>query len=213
MTDAPAAPEHTAPRQTRNRAQTEAKLRRAVENLLVEGGFAALTPSAIGRRAGVDKMLIYRYFNDLPGLIRSITYAPDFFPTFEDWCGDDPSALRALPPGERAAVMLERYAKALLAKPVVLELMVWELVERNELTAIMEEARETLGRRLTSEMFPDATSPELLSAAGAVLIAGLTYLALRGRKIRWFNGVDLASDAGWRRLTAAAAAMAVAVTA
>ena len=49
-----------APRAPRNRALTEAKLRKAVEDLLVEGGFSALTPSAVGRRAGVDKMLIYR---------------------------------------------------------------------------------------------------------------------------------------------------------
>ena len=53
---------------TRNRAQTEGRLRKAVEALLVEGGFGALTPSAVARRAGVDKMLIYRYFGDLAGL-------------------------------------------------------------------------------------------------------------------------------------------------
>ena len=75
------------PRAPRNRALTEAKLRQAVEGLLVEGGFSALTPSAVGKRAGVDKMLIYRYFGDLPGLVRAIAYAEDFFPTFEVICG------------------------------------------------------------------------------------------------------------------------------
>jgi AcrR family transcriptional regulator len=191
----------------RNRAQTEAKLRGAVESLLVEGGFAALTPSAVGRRAGVDKMLIYRYFGDLPGLVRSIANAPDFFPSFEDWCGEDPAALRDLPPGERAAVMLERYAAVLLAKPVVLELMVWELVERNDLTAIMEEARETLGLRLMAEMFPDVTDTGRLAGASAVLTGGLAYLALRRRKIRWYGGLDLKSDEGWREIAGAIAAM------
>jgi len=191
----------------RNRPLTESRLREAVESLLVEGGFAALTPSTVGRRAGVDKMLIYRYFGDLPGLVRSIANAPDFFPSFEDWCGENPAALLALPPGERAAVMLERYAAALLARPVVLELMVWELVERNELTAIMEESRETLGLRLMTEMFPDVADTARLSGAAAVLSGGLAYLALRRRKIRWFGGLDLRSDEGWRTIIEAIAAM------
>lgn len=189
---------------SRNRPQTEARLRKAVEDLLVESGFGALTPSAVARRAGVDKMLIYRYFGDLNGLVRRIAFAPDFFPTFEDLCGGDTLAgLLALPVGVRAARILDRNARALMDRPVVLELMVWELVERNELTAIMEEARETLGLRLMSELFPDVPDKVRLGAMGAVLSAGVTYLALRRRKIRWYAGVDLTSDEGWKQIAAA----------
>lgn len=196
----------------RNRALTEAKLRGAVEALLVEGGFGALTPSAIARRAGVDKMLIYRYFGDLAGLIRAMAFGPDFLPTFEDLCGGDTvEALLALPIGARTALILDRNVRALMARPVVLELMVWELVERNELTAIMEEARETLGLRLLTELFPDVTDKARLGAVGAVLSAGVTYLALRQRKIRWYNGVDLKSETGWAEITGAIAIMASAV--
>src|ERR1700733_5548249 len=114
-------PSPSLPKASRNRPRTEERLRRAVEELLVEGGFGALTPSAIARRAGVDKMLIYRYFGDLPGLVRGIAFAPDFFPTFEDLCGDDTIAdLLALPAGVRAARVLERNARVLLERPVVL---------------------------------------------------------------------------------------------
>ena len=169
-----------------------------------------MTPSAVARKAGVDKMLIYRYFNDLPGLVRSIAFAPDFFPSFEIIVGDDIDALRALPVGKRAAVVLERNTAAMLANPVVLELMVWELVERNELTAIMEEARETMGLRLMAELFADVEDRTRLAAVSAVLAAGTSYLALRARKIRWFSGIDLKSDQGWKSIYAAIEAMAVA---
>ena len=163
-------PSPSLPKASRNRPRTEERLRRAVEELLVEGGFGALTPSAVARRAGVDKMLIYRYFGDLPGLVRGIAFAPDFFPTFEDLCGDDTIAdLLALPAGVRAARVLERNARVLLERPVVLELMVWELVERNALTAIMEEARESLGLRLLTELFPDVADRSRLMAMSAVL--------------------------------------------
>ncbi|WP_421848330.1 TetR/AcrR family transcriptional regulator [Novosphingobium sp.] len=180
----------------RNRAETEARLRRAVEELLVERGFASLTPSAIGRQAGVDKMLIYRYFENVPGLVRAIAFAPDFFPSFEDMCGGLPrEAVRAMRLPERAAHIVTNNLRALLGRPVVLELMVWELVERNELTAIMEEAREELGLRIMAELFDDARDPAQLRAFAALLTAGVTYLALRRRKIRWYSGVDLKDPA------------------
>jgi AcrR family transcriptional regulator len=203
----------SAPEKTRrNRSQTEGRLRQAVEDLLVEGGFGALTPSAVARRAGVDKMLIYRYFGDLAGLVRAIAFAPDFFPTFEDLCGNDSvAALLALSVGARAARILDRNARALMDRPVVLELMVWELVERNELTAIMEEARESLGLRLLAELFPDVADKSRLGAMSAVLSAGVAYLALRRRKIRWFSGVDLKSDDGWKEIVSAIEAMAAAL--
>ena len=193
-----------ADRPRRNRRQTEAKLRQAVEDLLVEGGFSALTPSAVGQRAGVNKMLIYRYFGDLPGLVRSIAYAEDFFPTFDALRGDLTVAeLLALPVSRRAALIIDRNARVLMARPVVLELMVWELVERNELTAIMEEAREALGLRLMAELFPDVADKQMLQAFSALLSAGVTYLALRRRKIRWYAGLDLTTDAAWDEMARA----------
>ena len=91
---------------------------------------------------------------------------------------------------------------------MVLELMVWELVERNDLTAIMEEAREHLGLRLLAELFPDVADKRRLGAMSAVLSAGIAYLALRRRKIRWFSSVDLQSDDGWKEIVFAIEAMA-----
>ncbi len=195
-------------RPRRNRPLTEAKLRKAVEDLLVEGGFSALTPSAVGLRAGVNKMLIYRYFGDLPGLIRSIAYADDFFPTFELLRGDlSVDQMLAMPVGQRAAYIIHRNARILLERPVVLELMVWELVERNELTAIMEEARETLGLKLMADLFPDVGDRRMLQAVSALLSAGVAYLAIRQRKIRWYAGLDLKSGGAWDDLAAAVETM------
>jgi AcrR family transcriptional regulator len=201
-------PDHTVTDRTerprRNRRLTEAKLRQAVEDLLVEGGFSALTPTAVGQRAGVNKMLIYRYFGDLQGLIRSIAYADDFFPTFDALRGDlSVAQLLAMPVSERAAYIIDRNTRMLLARPVVLELMVWELVERNELTAIMEEARETLGLKLMAELFPDVADKPMLQAISALLSAGVTYLALRRRKIRWYSGLDLTADPSWKTIATA----------
>jgi AcrR family transcriptional regulator len=193
---------------SRNRPQTEERLRTAVAAVLVQGGFGALSPSTVAREAGVDKMLIYRYFGSFEGLIEDVANGPEFFPGFDEVCNGDPAGLRAKPVPERAVTVAGNYARLLLARPVVLELMVWELVERNALTAIMETARETMGLRLAREIFDDADDPGFVKAFFALLGAGITYLALRRRKIRWFNGIDLRSDEGWDQLLAAVRLMA-----
>lgn len=192
----------------RNRPQTEARLRAALARLLAKGGFGALTPTAVAKEAGVDKMLIYRYFGDLPGLVEAVARAPDFFPSFEDVCGGDPAALRAMPVAERLAALFGNFATALMQRPGVVEMMVWELVERNALTAIMETAREELGLRIAAELFAESAPTGRANAITALLGAGITYLVLRRRKIRWFNGIDLRSDEGWSELNDAARLMA-----
>ena len=63
----------------RNRPVTERKLIRAVEKLLARGGFGMLGPSAVAREAGVDKMLIYRYFGNLDGLVAAVVQSPASF--------------------------------------------------------------------------------------------------------------------------------------
>jgi AcrR family transcriptional regulator len=176
--------------------------------VLVKAGFGALSPSSVAQEAGVDKMLIYRYFGSFEGLIENIANGPGFFPGFDEVCDGDPVGMRAKPIQERATIVAENYARLLLARPVVLELMVWELVERNALTAIMETARETMGQRLGREIFDDAADPGFVNAFFALLAAGVTYLALRRRKIRWFNGIDLRDDKGWDQLMAAVRRMA-----
>ncbi len=192
----------------RNRAATEERLKTAARELMVEGGFGALTPSAIGRQAGLDKMLIYRYFSGLEGLVTAVLREPGFFPDGVEMAGGDVAATRALPIPERVAAVTLAYANALLARPVVQELMVWEMVERNAFTAIAEEERERGALALVSELFPDVRDPGRVNAVAAILGAAMSYLILRRRKIRWFSGVDLKSDEGWARLEAAIKLMA-----
>ena len=196
-------------RPRRNRSETEDRLKSALKSVLAEGGFGALTPSRVAAAAGVDKMLIYRYFGDLEGLTQAVARGPDFFPSMEDVCAGDVAAILALPVPDRAATVAVNFAHCLLERPLVLELMVWELVERNQLTAIMETEREETGLRIARELFADVADEtgDRINAISAILGAAVTYLALRQRKIRWFNGIDLKSDAGWSLIEATIRAM------
>ena len=144
-------------------------------------------------------MLIYRYFGGLDGLMLAVVDRPGFFPDASALVQGDLPALLALPVPRRMRVVMERYTAALVASPVALELMAWEMIERNALTAVAETARESLGFALMADIFPDVDR-ETAALTGALLVSGLTYLLLRRRKIRTFNGLDLRTDAAWERL-------------
>ena len=50
------------------------------------------------------------------------------------------------------------------------------------------------------DMFFPSTNKGDIAAIGAIIGAGVSYLASRGRQISVYNGVDLQSEAGWKRL-------------
>jgi hypothetical protein len=72
------------------------------------------------------------------------------------------------------------------------------VIERNELTAILESARERWGedaeRVIGGESFAKARGVRGMTL---LLIAGIQYMLVRSRKIRTFGGIDLRSDDGW----------------
>jgi AcrR family transcriptional regulator len=192
------------PRSGRDRAATEARLKAAVATLLEKGGFGALGPSSVAAEAGVDKKLIYRYFGGLEGLVAAVFSEPGFFPDLDELCAGDVAAVRALPPGPRARRLLAAYVDALTRRPLVLELMAWETVERNRFTALAESAREALGIRLLAVLFDDIADRRGLNGAAAMATASIAYLLVRRRKIRLFNGLDLWSEAAWDEILEAA---------
>ncbi|MDX2111495.1 MAG: helix-turn-helix domain-containing protein [Verrucomicrobiota bacterium] len=67
----------------KNRAATEQRLLTAARSLLEESGFAHFGINAVAERAGVDKVLVYRYFGGPNGILAALAVDP-FFPTHEE---------------------------------------------------------------------------------------------------------------------------------
>ena len=63
----------------RDRDMTEEKLINAVGELIVEDGFESLGVRKVAEQAGVNKTLIYRYFESLDGLIYAYMKKHDFW--------------------------------------------------------------------------------------------------------------------------------------
>ena len=69
---------------SRNRQTTEQVLLDAVRELVEESGFENVGVNAVATRAGVSKMLIYRYFGSLDGLIAAYIRQHDFWINFDE---------------------------------------------------------------------------------------------------------------------------------
>ena len=182
----------------RDRTATEAFILAAVGQVLARDGFGAVGVNAIAREAGVDKVLIYRYFGGLPELLRRWGASGRFWPGIDELTGDDPRALLALPAAERFAQFFERFIDALRARPLTIEILAAEIVERNALTAILESEREAWGAQVETLLGGEEfrQRPELRGMT-LLLVAGVQYLLVRARTIRIFGALDLRSDAGW----------------
>ena len=198
-----------ASQRTRDRARTEERILAAVGDVLARDGFGALGVNAIAREAGIDKVLIYRYFGGLPELLRAWGASGRFWPSMQELLGDDPQAVMALPFPERFALFFDRFIDALRARPLTVEILAAEVVERNELTAILEAEREQWGAQAEA-LFggEDFRRHPHLRDVTLMLVAGVQYLLVRSRKIRIFGALDLDSDAGWSGIKASLRIMA-----
>lgn len=194
--------------QPRNREQTEQRILAAVGEVLAREGFTGIGVNAIAKQAGVDKVLIYRYFGGLPALLAVWGRSGQFWPRVEDLIAEQPDVL-TLPPPERLTRFFSHFIDALRRRPLTLEVLAAELVARNELTAVLEEERERWGQAVATLLGgDDAALWQDHIGATTVLIAGVQYLLLRARKIRRFGAYDLHSDASWDALKASIAAYA-----
>lgn len=185
----------------RDRAATEERILAAVGEVLARDGFGGIGINAIAKQAGVDKVLIYRYFGGLPELLHAWGESGRFWPRVADLLGPEPQALLSLPAAERYARFFEHFIDELRARPLTVAVLAGEVHERNALTAILEEEREQWGQEAARVLGgAEWAAHRYLNGVTLLLVAGVQHLLVRSRQIRVFGGVDLHSDEGWAEL-------------
>ena len=188
------------PATPRNRETTRARLIQAVGTLLAREGFKGLGVNAVAREAGVDKVLIYRYFGGLSELIVAFGREGNFWPSIKELAGGDVEAYSRLSVTEQLSRLSRNFIQAIRQRPITQEILAWEMVERNDLTVELETIRENTMMNFFDMFFPSTGNRPDIAAMGAIIGAGISYLVSRGRQIRFYNGVDLESEEGWKRL-------------
>jgi AcrR family transcriptional regulator len=186
--------------QLRNREATRIRLIEAVGTLLAREGFRALGVNAVAREAGVDKALIYRYFGGLKGLIASFGGHESFWPPVKELAGGDLEAFVRLPIADRASQMTINYMRAIRKRPITQEIMVWEVLERNEFTIELDVIRENTIKRFFELFMPaDELGPDV-EAMTAVIACAIDGLIISSRKNLLICGLQLGTDEAWQRL-------------
>lgn len=185
-----------------SREKTEKRIIDAVAHLLATKGFEAVGINAIAREAGVDKVLIYRYFENLPTLMKTFAQQEDFRPSMEQMLGIDIDKIPETDPTELLINVFTNHLKELRKRPVTQAIMCWMFSQRNELTDAISEIFEEQGVSLL-KVAPDelkAVPGVDVPAALSLIHAGISLLILRSKTAESFGGIDLQSEAGWKRL-------------
>jgi AcrR family transcriptional regulator len=187
----------------RNRLETRKKILTAVGRLLARRGSQSLGINAIAREARVDKVLIYRYFGGLGELYRAFAEEGNSFPSLEEMAESRLLEISKSSPAEAVRELLLGFARAIRRRPITKEIMRWELQERNQFTDALAKERERQSQRWLA-LAPNLEGADL-PAVASILAAGQVYLILRSKTAAAYNGIDLHSEAGWKRIEDAVA--------
>jgi|SRR6185437_3195253 len=185
----------------RDRETTRNKLMDAVERIALRDGFEACGVNAIAQEARVDKVLIYRYFGGVDGLLSSVIAERAAWPS-RGTLDDGTSAGSAL-----SSALIEQ-ARDIRARPLAQHAIAWEATGHadHDIARPISQGREAQLSALAAALRARHAVPARfdLEAVGALVTAGLTMLAARPDHDVPFFGLDVQRDADWRRIEKAA---------
>lgn len=178
---------------------TKEKLIKAVGEVIRKVGFKGLGVNKVAKEAGVDKVLIYRYFGGLPELIGEYSRTIDFWPTVKELLGPNPDQIKKMPPDEQIAHFFKAFLVALRKRPATQDILAWELLERNELSKQLEDIRIRTALEYFEycENIPD---DENLTAIVVLMGGAINYLIIKSRVNNFIGGIDINSKKGWERI-------------
>lgn len=180
------------------RKDSEQALLEAVETILLQGG--VLGVNAVAQQSGVNKALIYRYFGSWDGLLECYAKRVNLWHGLRLELADHLERTTFSTLKEAFAWVIRQYRCQLQQAPVYLQIMRIEILDRNPLTIKLETEREEEGQKIAEliEQYFPATS--LDPAVSVLFVSTLTYLCMRSKDIRWFNGLDLKEEAAWQQI-------------
>jgi AcrR family transcriptional regulator len=166
----------------KGRQQTEQKILRALRHILLEQGFPAVGINAIARQAGCDKVLIYRYFNGMEGLLQEFAETTELWWEVDEIITETAEQIQQQPLQQFLQLLLNRHLEALQARPLTLEIMAWEMSAQNSLTVALARTRAERGMALVKTIRVHYQNPNIdIGGILGVFGAAINYLIIRTR--------------------------------
>ena len=174
----------------KNKVLSMRKLINAVGEIIRTQGYTGLGVNNIAKQAGVDKVLIYRYFETPEKLIETYVMEKDYWMVFSEklrnHAAEEKGDLQ-----EILTSILEKQFDYFFKEPEMQQLIIWETVGKSELMKNIALRREAMAvdlLKISDEHFKGgALNFRMLSA---LLSAGIYYIVLH-RDIGEYCGVDI----------------------
>ncbi len=168
---------------SRSRLQTEQRILDAVGAILLEQGYPAIGVNAVARRAGCDKVLIYRYFGGFDELLLAFAETTTLWWEVDEIITESAQEISAIALPNYLQTLLNRYVAALESRPLALEIMAWEMSAQNPLIAALARLRSERGMELVRRIRASYDQPSIdIGGILGVFGAAINYLVIRTRK-------------------------------
>ncbi len=168
---------------SRSRLQTEQRILDAVGAILLEQGYPAIGVNAVARRAGCDKVLIYRYFGGFDELLLAFAETTTLWWEVDEIITESAQEIGAIALPDYLQTLLNRYVSALESRPLALEIMAWEMSAQNPLIAALARLRSERGMELVRRIRASYDQPSIdIGGILGVFGAAINYLVIRTRK-------------------------------
>ena len=182
----------------RNRAKTTQRIVEALEDVIAERGLEGVGVNRVAEKANVSKVLIYRYFGGMEGLLEYYVKMGKLFPVFNPAVLDQIRPLHESDVARiwyRQVIQTYRYFRTFKAAREILKASVIENDTIAETTARAQD--EEMTRLVEQLSFVKGADTQAISA---VVLGAMTYLTIMAQNDRTMISIDLRSEEGWKRI-------------
>ena len=179
----------------RDREATERRLLDTIGKMIAEDGFEKIGINAIATQSNVSKILIYRYFGSVEGLMAAYIKQYDFWVNFP----------LEYPNREELPLFVKRMFQGQIEQlrnnPTLKRLYRWELSCNNDMIVKLREQREKVGVNLVKKVSELTGHPQNeIAVMASLLTASITYLVMLEDFCPIYNGIPLNENSGWEQI-------------
>ena len=181
----------------RDRERTKGKILKAVGEVIEQFGTEKVGVNLIARTAGVNKVLIYRYFESVDGLMEQYVKSGEYVSTMGDDYIDNMGNIPAEERAKALTSLMNTFLSDLRERKATRDLLRWEIGTGK---TMLSDARNQIATRIVDKI-GDLPNCNDTSALMAFLTAGIYYMTISSDYRERIIDVDLHSDEGWKRIT------------
>lgn len=182
----------------RNRSNTIQRIVEALETVILERGLEGLSITHVAEKADVSKVLIYRYFGGLDGLLDHYVRMGKLFPIYSTEFETQIHPERKSDLSRvwyRQVILLYRSFRRSKIAPQILRAT---FLETSSMAEVISKAVDEEKTRLVNQLsFTAGADNEAISA---VILGGMSYMTIMAQQNRLVMGLDLREEANWKRI-------------